>query len=405
MQIVEVFISMEKEKHMTHPTYNFNKLIIAGGTMFAMLAVPMAVNSVTGLDLGVISSAQAAEDGGAKKGSATKGGTKQGAANKGGQGKGGSSNKVLRAPVDTEEDSDRPAWAGVKGGKAGGGGKPGGAGTKKGDLFGDMVILLRDSNGVPILTTDGLVQVIAYYYPEGSTTLIPLKDASGNLVTIPYNAEGDLLPTVTLDGKTYDVVGAEVDLGRLSVARAPEKVLQHSLDEALSKLTATGAVVTLDAAGRLVVNGVAIDSPLENLALYDAYMTGTLPSTLTLPTGFTPASLLAAAADKTGDIKIDTVVYMNSILGINNLTTGTYYNFDTYNYDRYTTWKDATATVLVLKDGVYVPTVVNLYETLFNSTNWIDPTPAVGDAGADDFATAADDYLTVIQFIHDNAVR
>ncbi len=405
MQIVEVFISMEKEKHMTHPTYNFNKLIIAGGTMFAMLAVPMAVNSVTGLDLGAISSAQAAEEGGAKKGSATKGGTKQGAANKGGQGKGGSSNKILRAPVDTEEDSDRPAWAGVKGGKAGGGGKPGGAGTKKGDLFGDMVILLRDSNGVPILTTDGLVQVVAYYYPEGSTTLVPLKDASGNLVVIPYNAEGDLLPTVTLDGKTYDVVGAEVDLGRLSVARAPEKVLQHSLDEALSKLTATGVVIGLDAAGRLTVNGVAIDSPLENLALYDAYMTGTLPSTLTLPTGFTPASLLAAAADKTGDIKIDTVVYMNSILGINNLTTGTYYNFDTYNYDRYTTWKDATATVLVLKDGVYVPTVVNLYETLFNSTNWIDPTPTVGDAGADDFATAADDYLTVIQFIHDNAVR
>ena len=74
---------------MTHPAYNFKKLILAGGTMFAMLAVPMAVNTVTGLDLGVISSAQAAEDGGAKKGSANKGGAKKGAANKGGQGKGG----------------------------------------------------------------------------------------------------------------------------------------------------------------------------------------------------------------------------------------------------------------------------------------------------------------------------
>jgi len=394
------------EKNMTHPTYNLKKLILAGGTMFAMLAVPLAVNTVTGLDLGVISSAQAAEDGGAsKKGSANKGGAKKGAANKGGQGKGGSSNKVLRAPVDTAEDSDRPAWAGVKGGKAGAGGKPGGAGTKKGDLYGDMVVLLRDSNGVPILTTDGLVQVIAYYYPEGSTTLVPLKDASGNLVVIPYSAEGDLLPTVTVGDKTYDVVGAEVDLGRLSVARAPEKVLQHSLDEALSKLTAAGAVVSIDAAGRLTVNGVAIDSPLENLALYDKYMTtGSLPG-VTLPANFNPAALLAAAADKTGNINVDTVVYMDSMLGINNLATGTYYNFDTYNYDRYTTWKDATASVLVLKDGVYVPTVVNLYETLFSSTNWVDPTPAVGDAGADDFAAAADDYLTVIQFIHDNAVR
>ena len=391
---------------MTHPTYNFKKLILAGGTMFSMLAVPMAVSTVTGLDLGVISAAQAADDGGSKKGSANKGGAKKGSANKGGQGKGGSAtNKILRAPVDTAEDSDRPAWAGVKGGKAGGGGKPGGAGTKKGDLFGDMVILLRDSNGVPILTSTGLVQVIAYYYPEGSTTLVPLKDASGNPVVIPYSAEGDLLPTVTVGGKTYDVVGAEVDLGRLSVARAPEKVLQHSLDEALSKLTAAGAVVSIDAAGRLTVNGVAIDSPLENLALYDKYMTtGSLPG-VTLPANFNPAALLAAAADKTGNINVDTVVYMDSMLGINNLATGTYYNFDTYNYDRYTTWKDATASVLVLKDGVYVPTVVNLYETLFSSTNWVDPTPAVGDAGADDFAAAADDYLTVIQFIHDNAVR
>ena len=394
---------------MTHPTYTFKKLILAGGTMFSMLAVPLAVNTVTGLDLGVISAAQAAEDGGSAnkgKGSASKGSGQKGSASasKGGKGKGGAaSNKVFRIPV-AEEDSDRPVWAGVKGGKAGGGGKPGGAGTKKGDLFGDMVVLLRDSNGKPILTSTGLVQVIAYVY-DASGNLIPLKDASGNPVVIPYNAEGDLLPTVTIGTTTYDVYGAEVELGRLSVARAPEKVLNHSLDEALSKLTATGVVIGVDAAGRLTVNGVAIDSPLENLALYDKYMTtGSLPG-VTLPATFNPAALLAAAADKTGSISVDTVVYMDSILGINNLATGTYHNFDTYNYDRYTTWKDATATVLVLKDGVYVPTVVNLYETLFNSTNWADPTPAVGAAGADDFAAAADDYLTVIQFIHDNAVR
>jgi hypothetical protein len=380
---------------MTHPAYNFKKLILAGGTMFAMLAVPMAVNTISGLDLGVISAAQAAEDGGTKKGSANKGGADKGAANKGGQGKG--SDKIFRAPVSTEEDSDRPVWAGVKGGKSGGGGKPAGAGSKKGDLYGDMVILLRDVNGVPILV-DGYVQVIAYYYPTGSTTLVPLTNPDGTPVIIPRNAEGDLLPTVTIGTTTYDVYGAEVDLGRLSVARAPSKVLDHALAEALSKLTS--GTVTLDSTGRLVVDGVTIDSPLENLALYDAYMTtGTLPG-VTLPAGFNPASLLAASGDKYGDITVDTVVYLNSILGINTGTT--YYDFSTVNYDRYTTWKDATATVLVLKDGVYVPTVVNLYEVVFNSTNWVDPT-AVG--GADDFATAADDYLSVIEFVHDNAVR
>lgn len=384
---------------MTHPTYNFKKLILAGGTMFSMLAVPMAVSTVTGLDLGVISAAQAAEDGGSKKGSANKGGTKKGSANKGGQGKGGSSNKIFRIPV-AEEDSDRPVWAGVKGGKAGGGGKPGGAGTKKGDLFGDMVSVLRDANGAPILTADGLVQVIAYVY-DASGNLVQLKDASGNSVAIPYNAEGDLLPTVTIGTTTYDVYGAEVDLGRLSVARAPEKVLTHSLDEALSKLTATGVVIGLDAAGRLTVNGVAIDSPLENLALYDKYMTsGSLPG-VTLPATFNPAALLAAAADKTGDINVDTVVYMNSILGVN--SGSTYHDFSTYNYDRATTWSSVTAQVLVLQpDGSYKVETVNVYNTLFSSTNWVDPTPV---GGADDFATAADDYLTVIQFIHDNAVR
>ena len=382
---------------MTYRTFNFKKVILAGSTTFAMLVVPMAASVVTGLDLGVISSAHAADDGGSKKGSANKGGAKKGSANKGGQGKGGSTNKIFRIPA-SEEDSDRPVWAGVKGGKAGAGGKPGTAGTKKGDLYGDMVVILRDANGVPITNADGLVQPIAYVY-DASGNLVPYL-VDGKLVTIPYDAEGNLVTTIN----GVSVYTAEVDLGRLSVARAPTKVLQHSLDEALAKLTTPSAVIGLDAAGRLTVNGVAIDSPLENLALYKTYMTtGTLAG-VTLPTGFNPAALLAAAADKTGSISVDTVVYMNSILGINNLTTNTYYDFSSVNYDRYTTWKNATAQILVLQpDGVtYKVETVNLYDAVFNNTNWTDPT-ATG--GADDFATAADDYLKVIEFVHDNGVR
>src|SRR5512135_3256988 len=370
------------ERYMTHPAYQFKKLILAGGTMFAMLAVPMAVNSVTGLDLGVISAAHAANGSGSQKGSASKGGAKKGSASKGGKGGEASSNKIFRIPA-AEEDSDRPVWAGVKGGKSGGGGKPGGAGTKKGDLFGDMVVILRDANGVPILNSTGLVQPIAYVY-DASGNLIPYL-VDGKLVTIPYDAEGNLLTTI--DGVA--VYTAAVDLGRLSVARAPEKVLADSLDEALAKLTTADAVIGLDAAGRLTVNGVAIDSPLENLALYETYMkTGTLPG-VTLPAGFNPAALLAAAADKTGTINVDTVVYMNSILGVNSGTT--YYNFSSVNYDRESTWKNATATVLVYDaaNNVYVPTVVNLYDAVFNNTNWVDPTPT---GGADDFAAAANDY-------------
>jgi hypothetical protein len=387
-------LTMEKFK-MNTPR-NFKKMITIGGATFALLAAPLAVTAVTGFDFGVISAAHAADDGGAsKKGSGHKG---KAGSQKGVQGKGSSaSKKIFRVP-EASEDSDRPVWAGVKGGKSGGGGKPAGAGSKKGDLFGDMVVLLRNANGEPILV-DGLVQVVAYVY-DTNGNLVPLKDASGNLVAIPYNAEGDL--ETSING--VPVYSAEVDLGRLSVGRAPTKVLTHSLDEALSKLTS--GTVTLDETGRLAVDGVTIDSPLENLALYETYMkTGTLPG-VTLPANFNPASLLAAASDKYGRISVDTVVYMNSILGINSGTT--YYTFTT-DYDRYTTWKDATATVLVLKDGVYVPTVVNLYDAVFNSTNWVDPTynsTTKVDAGeADDFAAAADDYRAVIEFVHDNAVR
>jgi hypothetical protein len=392
---------------MTNSSHNLKKLITIGSAVFALLAAPMVVNHVTGLGDGFIASAQAAENGSGSGGSGGSGQHQKGKseATGGSHGGGGAmGNKIFRAPVSSEEDSDRPAWAGVKGGKAGGGGQPAGAGIKKGDLFGDMVVLLRDANGVPILV-DGLAQVVAFIY-DSNGNLIPLTNPDGSLVVIPYNADGDLETQVTLGTTTYDVYPAEVDLGRLSVGRSPTKVLSHSLEEALAKLTETGAVVTLDASGRLVVNGVAIDSPLENLALYDAYMTGQL--TIALPEGFDPAALLAAAADKTGTITVDTVVYMNSILGINKGTT--YYDFSSYDYDRADTWGDVKVTVLVLQsDGSYVPQEVNVYDEVFSNTDWVDPTynstTQTDAGGADDFAAAANDYLQVIEFVHDNAVR
>jgi len=39
---------------------------------------------------------------------------------------------------------------------------------------------------------------------------------------------------------------------------------------------------------------------------------------------------------------------------------------------------------------------------VFGSTAWSDPT---SEGGADDFAAAANDYLQVIEFVHDNEVR
>lgn len=393
-------------------TYSLSKL--ASAMQLVALAAPLALAGA--LSLGYAPSGVAAEHSGAGKGGSESHGNRGGQAGGGEKGQGGARTGGGRGAVDkifrtdaaaAEEDSDRPEWAGVKGGKAGGGGKPFGAGTKKGDLYGDMYVLLRDVNGVPLLDANGYELVIAFYY-DSTGALVPVTDASGKLVAIPRNEEGDLLTTVTVGETTYDVVPAEVELGRLSVGRSPSKVLDHALSEALSKLTVDGAVIAIDSSGRLTVDGTTIDSPLENLALYDKYMTtGSIPG-VTLPAGFDPAALLAAAGDKTGTISIDSVVYMNSILGINSGTT--YYDFSDYQYDRAATWADATATVLVLDEGdpadpaddVYRPTLVNLYDAVFDSTTWTDPT---AEGGADDFATAADDYLQVIEFIHDNEVR
>lgn len=381
---------------MLSSDFKKNRFTVAGGALWVALALPLA-GATAGLLLSSIPSVEAADHGvhgaagqGGRGGEMGKGG-QQAAGSKGG----GITSKIFR-PAGEEEDSDRPAWAGVKGGKAGGGGKPFGAGVKKGDLYGDMYVLLRDENGVPLEDENGEELVIAFIY-EGST-LVPLYDGS-NLVTIPRNEEGDLLTQVTVGTTVYDVYPAEVELGRLSVGRAPSKVLAHALDEAIGKLS-SALVIAIDATGRLTADGVTIDSPLENLALYVSYMTsGTLPQNITLPEGFDPAALLAAAGDKSGTISIDTLIYMNSILGINKGVT--YYDFSDYEYDREATWSDRTVTVLVFDGSVYVPTVVNVYEAVFGSTDWTDST----SGGADDFAAAANDYLQVIEFVHDNEVR
>lgn len=359
-----------------------HSLAAAGIVTFGLLATSFdaALPSVNGLAL--IASANAAE--GADSGHKGQGGQKQGGSDRGavrGSGQGGR-DVMMKGQGEVDEDSDRPIWAGVKGGKAGAGGRPDGSGTAKGDLYGDLWIILRDENGEPILSPEGFVQPI---------------DADGNL--IPLDAEGAPLdPTLV----------QEVEFSRLSVSRAPSKVLTHSLDEAIAKIT-TGTIITLDAAGRIVIDGATIDSPLENLALYKAIMTDSLPSEVAdkLPADLFAASLLAASADKTSTINVDVLVYLNTFVGVNTVTGGTvsdYYDFTT-DYSRYDTYKDATATVLVLQDdGVtYVAQTVNIYDAVFSSSDWIDPTP--DSAAADDFAAAANDALRVIQFVHDNEVR
>lgn len=339
--------------------------------------------------------------------------------------------------AEADEDSDRPNWA--QGNRdlnphAQGGGQPGNAGSKKGDLYGDLYVILRDANGVPILKT----------LPSGEQVVQPI-DADGNL--IPLNDEGDPVDAAA------EALLQPVEFSRLSVGRSPTKVLTQSLDEALSALAsiytldadhniviADGASVSYDSAGRLVVtvDGVSktIDSPLENLALYtDLMVNGSLSTVVTLSykdatnqtvyvtkeVTFVPdqdlkvaASLLAAAADKTGTINIDLVAYENSILGINQTTDGqtvSYFDYSTFTYDRLATY--GTSTIKYLEpttndqgQTVYVVVEKTILDAVFGGSDGVfdSATENVTASNIAGFADATDDALQVIEFVHDHQI-
>lgn len=305
---------------------------------------------------------------------------------------------IYRAVADAaDEDSDRPSWAGGGGGKNDRGEPPSSAGSTRGDLYGDLYVILRDDNGIPILNEDGFVQ--------------PL-DSEGNLV--PLDEEGAPLdPTLV----------TEVELSRLNVGRSPDSVLETRADEVVALLS-TATALTTDPAGRLVVTSPdgsvkTIDAPLENLALYVALMTeGTIPGVSDLPGDefdfmvdgeFTTediaaaTSLLAGASDKFDTLSPDAIAYMNAILEINLDSEGDVswsdVDYSTYSYDREDTYGDATTTVLVKQtDGSWLPTEVNIYEEVFGGDDYS------GTGTFDAFAQAVDDSREVINYIHEYAV-
>lgn len=140
----------------------------------------------------------------------------------------------------------------------------------------------------------------------------------------------------------------EVELGRLSVARAPSHVIDKALAEVLTNWSTLGTtVLTLTAAGQPTLTMTVaqlyslpaeqfanivktyystvtrIDSPLENLALFQDVRV----DSLTQLTGVTPASaidlaaiMLGSASDKTITVSSDTVLAMNTILQLPTLS-------------------------------------------------------------------------------------
>lgn len=340
------------------------------------------------------------DHGGGREGE--KGQGKQGAGERG-QGESGSrsvQSQVLREDVGTEEeDSDR------RGPKYGGGrdatGKPAGAGSKKGDLFGDLYVILRDQNGIPVLDEHGHVQPI---------------DAQGNL--IPINEEGEI-------EAGYENLAQEVELGRLNVGRSPDKVTDHAYDEAISTINSATAI-TVDASGRIVVtiNGAekTIDSPLENMALYIALMeNGYLPGldlqdgvslgslSYLADTSFTnadlmmAASLLAAASDKAGNLTRDEVIYLNTMLdidGVNPMTGAdgrTYVDYSAATYDRSDTYTGTITFVRANADGTFTTVTETIMSAVFGGVDYTGTQLSA-------FAQAAEDARAVLAFVHDHPI-
>lgn len=349
-----------------------------------------------------------------------------------------------------DEDSDRPAWAGSQGkdGKPGRGNDDSGSGH--GDLYGDLYIIVRDSNGEPqefVWTWDGdqyvpqlaasgkgCLQPIAINAPEDYPEEFKFEGIEGSLKLIPLNADCEIQQVIEgYDELLFDEYTQEVEFGRLSISRAPGDVLDSAYNEALSTIN-NGYRLGTDPAGRIVVFeneadevGKTIDSPLENLALYKELMVNghlsSLASTVELgeldhlrgegieDVSFsdlnTAAALLAGAADKFGAIGLDLVVNLNTFLGINS-TTG-YFNFITYRYDRDLSYSNSDVMLILpvceeLEGGAIITGLVPRRVTLLGAVPKTFHTGQVAWEDARGFVQAADDALRIIYYIHNWSV-
>ncbi|WP_211250366.1 hypothetical protein, partial [Fodinicurvata fenggangensis] len=188
-------------------------------------------------------------------------------------GKGGRSllDDALSPQGEDEEDSDRPDWAG----QSGRDGKPGNpnqtSGISKGGLYGDLFVILRDDNGVPIL----------YVWEDQDGDGVPdTAVQSDDGYPQPVDAEGNLIPLNEEGEPVSDENVTEIEFSRLNIARSPTRVLSSRYLEAITLINQADEL-SLDSAGRLVITvdgeSRTIDSPLENLAIYVELMnTGTL---------------------------------------------------------------------------------------------------------------------------------
>lgn len=301
--------------------------------------------------------------------------------------------------------------------------------------YGDLIVIERDKDGVPVLDAFGCLQ--------------PL-DINGNLISLDAECE-------VVDGAAV----VEVDFGRLSLARSPEKVRQQALDEVIQAIKDC-LKVSLDPAGRLalkykIVNPdtgdkevvwKTVDSPRENLALYTQLMKfghlqtacGEIASDRGDETTYRPcldsdvdypkfkstvkyilpgvskstdaeplsnrdltlaSFFLAGAGDKSGAITVDLVQYINAILDIPNLTNAwsdlEFVNYSSFIYKRSNKFSGYVSVIQPSgSDGMWEETEVDLLEWL----TYLDENEKDRWRNITGFVQAANDSLQTILFLH-----
>ena len=350
-----------------------------------------------------------------------------------------------------------------------------------GNLYGDLYIILRDENGLPILDSNGCIQPIS-----SVTASVSIETGDGELViealagepfSLAYYTDvaGDLVECELTEEMATWV--QSVDFGRLNLGRAPDSVIAHAFDEAINKMNIASAF-DLDPAGRLMLliddKWFTIDAPAENLGLYIKLMQdghwitldttpiepggggggkgngggpppGDGPSTESRPVlsdaaigllssiGYAnlgnsnntlnnhdlllAASLLAGAADKTGTLTLNKVIYINTIYDIN-VDFSVPYGGNPYIQDRVRTYGNRSSgdcragSIWVLQPEAtanhYVTQCVNLLGKVhFNDYHEYYSTIDVEydyDDNVRGFAQSADDALQVLEYIHNYKV-
>ncbi len=274
-------------------------------------------------------------------------------------------------------------------------------------------------------TTEKCVQPVSYA-PAPADVEVVTNDVNGLQVwLIPLMGDLEMTAEEAEEVEVCDPQPAyiddlvEVQFGRLSVSRAPMKVLDARLAEAMAALTTPWATITLDHAGRLAftVDGVekTIDAPLENLALDKRLQEYGFLAGVELPSpiagyGFLDhaGAFFGAAADKPGKITEDSILYMNPVLltakdlavpviygdGDVGQDGVRYVDYSGYTYNRALTYPGCVQGIALDENNQSIPFNKDLMDVVFGGSQFTG-------SNVNAFATRADDARAVGTWVHD----